>query len=552
MDLILTGCSCSKLCLHRYMYWTDWGENSRIEKASMDGLETSRSTIVSSRLGWPNGLAIDHDANKLYWADAQTEVIEYSNLDGSGRTKLVSNVPHPYGLTLLDDKIYWTDWEERSVQMAQKSDGSGRTTIRTNLPGLMDIHAVDTSKTTFSHPCSEMSCSHLCLPQATSSGAIGVCKCPTGITATGDTCPQYPNEFLVFCARTSVRRISLEAPDHSDVVLVNYLRNAISVDFHWARKLIFWSDVASDMIMASDFDGSNQEEFIKGNISTPDGIAVDWIANNIYWTDTGTDKIEVAKLTGKYRKVIISSGLDEPRALCLFPKKGLMYWSDWGNVPKIEVAGMDGSYRQTIVKSGLGWPNSLALDYEGKQLFWADAQLNRIETSDLLGGHRKTIISDTPHPFGLAVYGQYVYWTDWQTRSVSRALSTNGSNEEALQDNIQGLMDITAVSKARQTGSNPCSKNNGGCSYLCLARPSDPSAITRGTPVAVCRCPDNADKACVATGTVVTAGPLSISASSRATSSVPTQKTRKTSARTSGQVSSNTPKDTTTTTTTTK
>jgi hypothetical protein len=175
-----------------------------------------------------------------------------------------------------------------------------------------------------------------------------------------------------------------------------------------------------------------------------------------------------------------------------------MYWSDWGNVPKIEVAGMDGSYRQTIVKSGLGWPNSLALDYEGKQLFWADAQLNRIETSDLLGGHRKTIISDTPHPFGLAVYGQYVYWTDWQTRSVSRALSTNGSNEEALQDNIQGLMDITAVSKARQTGSNPCSKNNGGCSYLCLARPSDPSAITRGTPVAVCRCPDNADKACVA------------------------------------------------------
>jgi low density lipoprotein receptor-related protein 5/6 len=76
------------------------------------------------------------------------------------------------------------------------------------------------------------------------------------------------------------------------------------------------------MIMASDFDGSNQEEFIKGNISTPDGIAVDWIANNIYWTDTGTDKIEVAKLTGKYRKVIISSGLDEPRALCLFPKKG--------------------------------------------------------------------------------------------------------------------------------------------------------------------------------------------------------------------------------------
>ena len=131
-----------------------------------------------------------------------------------------------------------------------------------------------------------------------------------------------PNEFLVFCARTSVRRISLEAPDHSDVVLVNYLRNSISVDFHWSQKLIFWSDVAVDVIMSSNFDGSNQKEVIKGNISTPDGIAIDWIANNIYWTDTGTDKIEVARLTGNHRKVIVSSSLDEPRALCLFPRKG--------------------------------------------------------------------------------------------------------------------------------------------------------------------------------------------------------------------------------------
>ena len=135
------------LLVDRYMYWTDWGEHSKIERASMDGLETSRQSVISSKLGWPNGLAIDHDADRLYWADAQTEVIEYSKLDGSGRKTLLLNIPHPYGLTLLDDKIYWTDWQERSVQMAQKSDGSGRTTIRGNLPGLMDIHAVDTSVT---------------------------------------------------------------------------------------------------------------------------------------------------------------------------------------------------------------------------------------------------------------------------------------------------------------------------------------------------------------------------------------------------------------------
>ena len=135
-------------------------------------------------------------------------------------------------------------------------------------------------------------------------------------------CVLDPNKFLIFCARTSVRRISLEAPDHSDVVLVQYLRNAISVDFHWHSKRMYWSDVASDVIMSANFDGSNQQDVIKGNISTPDGIAVDWIAGNIYWTDTGTDKIEVARLNGIHRKVIVSQNLDEPRAICLFPRKG--------------------------------------------------------------------------------------------------------------------------------------------------------------------------------------------------------------------------------------
>lgn len=131
----------------RYMYWTDWGTEAKIERASMDGLETSRQKIVSTNLKWPNGLAVDHGADRLYWADAQTEVIEYSRLDGSGRKTLLQNIPHPYGITLLGDKIYWTDWQERSVQMADKSDGSGKTVVRGNLPGLMDIHAVDLSST---------------------------------------------------------------------------------------------------------------------------------------------------------------------------------------------------------------------------------------------------------------------------------------------------------------------------------------------------------------------------------------------------------------------
>ena len=56
------------------MYWTDWGERPQIERANLDGSE--RLVLLNTSLGWPNGLAIDHAAGKLYWGDAKTDKIE--------------------------------------------------------------------------------------------------------------------------------------------------------------------------------------------------------------------------------------------------------------------------------------------------------------------------------------------------------------------------------------------------------------------------------------------------------------------------------------------
>lgn len=56
------------------MYWTDWGEHPKIERANLDGMD--RVVLLNSSLGWPNGLAIDYAAGKLYWGDAKTDKIE--------------------------------------------------------------------------------------------------------------------------------------------------------------------------------------------------------------------------------------------------------------------------------------------------------------------------------------------------------------------------------------------------------------------------------------------------------------------------------------------
>lgn len=69
--------------------------------------------------------------------------IEASDLMGRNRRILVSPVQHPYGLTLLGAHIYWTDWQTRKIQRADKDTGANIIVVRDNLPGLMDIQAVD-------------------------------------------------------------------------------------------------------------------------------------------------------------------------------------------------------------------------------------------------------------------------------------------------------------------------------------------------------------------------------------------------------------------------
>ena len=50
-----------------------------------------------------------------------------------------------------------------------------------------------------------------------------------------------------------------------------------------------------------------------------------------------------------------------------------------------------------------GWPNGLAIDYDAGRIYWGDAQLDRIERSDLDGGHRVQLVTRMQHPFGIAV-----------------------------------------------------------------------------------------------------------------------------------------------------
>ena len=126
------------------MYWTDWGSNPKIENAAMDG--SSRRTIVTGSLRWPNGLTIDRTTNLLYWADAKLDKIEVSNLNGGNRRVIKSSSAniHPFGLTVYKGMLYWTDWIRRSISRYDLSSGNTNIII-TGLRRPMDIHLYDSS-----------------------------------------------------------------------------------------------------------------------------------------------------------------------------------------------------------------------------------------------------------------------------------------------------------------------------------------------------------------------------------------------------------------------
>ncbi|XP_046353482.1 very low-density lipoprotein receptor-like isoform X2 [Haliotis rufescens] len=301
---------------------------------------------------------------------------------------------------------------------------------------------------------------------------------------------------LLLASRKDLRKITLETFDYNLLLDDGHISAAIAMDFDFVGKKFYWTDVAKEAVFRADFGNkSSVEEVASTDVSTPDGLAVDWINKHLYWTDTGFDRIEVSSLDGKMRKTLINTGLDEPRAIVLDPNHGLMYWTDWGKQPKIERCGMDGNDRKVIINTTITWPNGLTIDYVANRLYWIDAKRHTIESSNMLGLERVSILKShlhLNHPFAITVFEDYLYWTDWPSESVRKFSKFGRRGEEISQVetialNLHSPMDVHVFHPYRQQIQRRlCGTDNGGCSHFCLPKAYD----ARNTEFYVCDCPN--------------------------------------------------------------
>ncbi len=114
----------------RYIFWTDWGKWPRIERANMDG--TGRTAIVTTKLYWPNGLAIDLIKERLYFVDAHLDYIEACDYDGSSRVQIAANdlsIHHPDGLAFFENHLFWVDRGHRSLVKMNRYEPANKVSI---------------------------------------------------------------------------------------------------------------------------------------------------------------------------------------------------------------------------------------------------------------------------------------------------------------------------------------------------------------------------------------------------------------------------------------
>ena len=104
--------------------------------------------VITGKLGWPNGLTIDRSTSRLYRANAKLDTIEVSDLMRANRRLIVSSAADifPFGLTLYQGMLYWTDWNNQSISRLDFSNGHKEMVI-TGLKKTMDIHFYDSSVT---------------------------------------------------------------------------------------------------------------------------------------------------------------------------------------------------------------------------------------------------------------------------------------------------------------------------------------------------------------------------------------------------------------------
>ncbi|XP_069108702.1 low-density lipoprotein receptor-related protein 2-like isoform X5 [Argopecten irradians] len=476
----------------RYIFWTDWGQHPRIERADMDG--HNRTSIVTKKVYWPNGLSLDYPNKRLYFADARLDYIEYCNYDGSGRRQVFANdhfLRHPHGLVVFEDTIFWTDRVAGRVSQCNKFNCSDRglTISRISRPlGIAVMHPVRQPYSALDgNPCSNSSCSHLCLLSSVKPKGFS-CACPVDmkLDATESKCIPSDLDYLMYMTKSGIVGIDMEDNVTHPLLPVASVLSGMNMDIDSANGSLYVvqrGDIFNASVVKVSIRDGNVTQFMPSKFSGyVHAVAVDWVARNLYWADTKAGTIEVMRLDGKqYSKVLMSNtgrplDCDQPVSLTLDPSKGTLYWADLGGngvSAKIASMRMDGTDPKIVHERRVEVPGDIAIDTHSNLLYWADSAKNWIMaySLDKTHTHRTRIVhSKLGSPTGLTIFHRRLYFADSDHERIYYVPLDHPREMHIVKENIALLTDLVVYNDRHTKGeTNACSRDySATCEHLCL------------------------------------------------------------------------------------
>nr|XP_040583540.1 nidogen-like [Lepeophtheirus salmonis] len=330
------------------------------------------------------------------------------------------------------------------------------------------------------------------------------CECTDNFIGDGLHCeviPEHDGNFIFMAHGMALMKVPFSASKSNPAmpIFIGAGEMATGIDVDCITGKVYWTDTVGKRIRRSNYDGTQVETFLEGEMEFPIGIAIDFKSRNLYWTDSGKRSINIANMDTKNRRILIEEFLKNPRGIALHPTIGVLLWTDWDRKhPKIELSNMDGTDRRTLVDTDLGMPNSITVNYEEYKFCWTDGGSTfppispKIECLGIHGGGSREVLtslnSERDLPYGICHNKDDIYWTDWKQPLIQTINSKNLSMGLPLHHVLAGMGKpfgmvsvpekcpyVTSTCKSGTCDDNKICAPNGRGGATCLCQDGDNS-----------------------------------------------------------------------------